>query len=244
MFKIFVFFGLLFFSAYLFYNRYSCLIKDDYTRNTRNRIFYDATASLGGNTIVYPGDPVFNSKTIFEVGNNSEFGLSKIEFSNHAGTHIDFPSHVIRNGKSSSDYDISHLIGPGVIIKVPNNANSIGIKHVNNIDIPKDSIVFFKTRNSELLKNGPTKNDYVYIEDDLAQLLIDKEVRIVGIDYLSVDNPKNESLSVHKKLLSNDILIVENLSLSKIEEGNCVIYISPLKVENMDGLPSRVLIEK
>lgn len=235
--KIFIFLCISFSASWLLYNLYSSNIK-------RSRLLYDATASLDKNTIVYPGDPDFKSKTVFEVGNESEFGLSKVELSNHAGTHIDFPSHVIKNGKSSSDYSLNYLIGPGLIINVPIDAKSIGIRHVSKFNILKDSIVFFKTLNSDFSKSGAPRSDYVYIEEELAQFLIKKRVRIVGIDYLSVDHPQNDSLPIHKALLSNDVLIVENLSLSKIKAGKCTIYILPIKIESMDGLPSRVLIER
>jgi kynurenine formamidase len=38
--------------------------------------------------------------------------------SNHLGTHIDYPSHIIKNGKNSSDYDINYLIGNSIIIEI------------------------------------------------------------------------------------------------------------------------------
>jgi arylformamidase len=62
---------------------------------------YDLTKELNSNTIVFPGDPCFQSETISDIGINSNVTLQKLQFCNHSGTHIDFPSHVIKNGKSS-----------------------------------------------------------------------------------------------------------------------------------------------
>lgn len=68
-----------------------------------------------------------------------------------------------------------------------------------------------------------------------------RDVKVVGIDYLSVDKYEEENLPVHKSLLSNDILIVEGLELNDAPIGRCKVYIMPLNIPNMDGLPARVI---
>jgi len=167
--------------------------------------------------------------------------LDKIYLGNHTGTHIDFPAHVIKGGKTSNDYPIDSLIGHGLIIEVPNDAVSITKKFVKNQPILQNDFVFFKTSNSKIPKDAKFTEKYVYIEPDAVQELLDKKPKVVGIDYISVDKYEAEDLPVHKSLLSNGVLIVEGLELNNAPTGRCEIYIMPLKINNMDGLPARVM---
>ncbi len=154
------------------------------------------------------------------------------------------PSHVVKGGKRSSDYCVSDLIGEGLIIEIPPEAKCITPDHIKSQKLSKNSFVFFKTSNSKISKSDSFLPDYVYIEPEAAEELLKRQVRIVGIDYLSVDGIKNETLPVHQLLLKNNILIVENLELANVDPGNCIIHISPLHVPDMDGLPARVTIER
>ena len=65
-------------------------------------------------------------------------------------------------------------------------------------------------------------------------------MKVVGIDYISVDRYEDEDLSTHNTLLSKDVLIVEGLELGEIPEGRYEIFIAPMNIPQMDGLPARV----
>ena len=157
------------------------------------------------------------------------------------GTHIDFPAHVIKGGKTSSDFTIDKLIGSGLIIEVPDIEESITSKFIEAQPILSNDFVFFKTANSKLSKNEKITDKYVYIEPAAAEELLKKGVKIVGIDYISVDKYEYEHLPVHKSLLSNDVLIVEGLELNNAPVGRCKIFIMPININEMDGLPARVV---
>lgn len=201
---------------------------------------YDLTETITTETTVYPGDPSFEKEQVCTIGHDCHFGLSKMSMSNHMGTHIDFPAHVVEGGKTSNDYSIDQLINDGLIIEVPNHFSSISAKFIRQQTIFPDAFVFFKTQNSNIKKTGQYRDDYVFIEPSAAQALLEKKVKVVGVDYLSIDGPEEETLPVHKLLLSNEVLIVEGLNLKGIEPGQCKIHIAPLKIDNMDGLPARV----
>jgi arylformamidase len=82
------------------------------------------------------------------------------------------------------------------------------------------------------------------LTESAVEALVAKGAKIIGIDDLSVDSSSSPDLPVHKLLLKNGILIVENLDLRQAASGRYKIFICPLKVENMDGLPARVIMEK
>ena len=202
--------------------------------------YYDLSANISEQSIVFPGDPSYTTEEICSLEKGAHFNLHKIQLGNHTGTHIDFPSHVIKGGKTSADFPIDSLIGCGIIIEVPSNEQSIKKDFIKKQPIQAGDIVFFKTSNYKLPKTKFTK-DYVYIEPGAADELIRKKVKIVGIDYISVDKYESENLPVHRSLLSNDILIVEGLELNGVPAGRCKIYILPMKINNMDGLPARII---
>jgi len=203
--------------------------------------YYDLTALISEKTVVFPGDPEYKSENICSLDKGSQYHLCHMHFGNHMGTHIDFPAHVIRNGKTSSDFPIENLIGDGLIVEVPEVEHSITKKFVTEQPILFNDFIFFKTANSKLSKQGKFTNKYVYIEPEAAEELLRKGVRIVGIDYISVDQYEADDLPVHKLLLSNDVLIVEGLELNDVPLGRCKIYIMPVNIYEMDGLPARVV---
>lgn len=203
-------------------------------------MFYDLTAKISPDTVVFPGDPQYSTEKVSSLEDGQNFNLCHMHLGNHTGTHVDFPAHTIKGGKTSSDFPIEFLTGPGVIIKVPPTEKSITREFVSKQSIMRSDIVFFKTANSEKSKYGPFTDKYVYIEPDAAAELLDKGVKVVGIDYISVDSFADERLTVHNTLLSKEVLIVEGLELSEIPEGRYEIFIAPLNIPEMDGLPARV----
>lgn len=211
--------------------------------------FFDLTAPITPNTLLFPGDPTFEAAPCCSIKEHG-YHLSRISMGNHTGTHIDFPAHVIEGGKTSSDYDINDLIGNGLIIQLPHEAHAIDEKLVADkkeeileISRTQNAFVFFKTRNSSLPKTGEPVNNHVYIEPDAAKALLEMNVKVVGIDYISVDRLDAHDLPVHKILLSKGVLIVENLHLSDIPAGRYQISIAPPRIPDMDGLPVRAFAE-
>lgn len=210
----------------------------------KNEIIYDLTANISESLVRFPGDPPFLQEALSSLAMGSDFHLVKFQFGNHIGTHIDFPSHVLKGGKTSNDYPIESLIGNGIIIKVPDNDASITKQFIQEQNILQNDFVFFKTTNSLIPKNSKINTKYVYIDPAAAEALVRKGVKIVGIDYLSVDAFGSTNLPVHKTLLSKDVLIVGGLELKGAPEGRCMIYIMPIKIDCMDGLPARVIAKK
>ena len=74
--------------------------------------------------------------------------------------------------------------------------------------------------------------------------MLEKKVKIVGMDYISVDDFSSEELPVHNILLSNDVLIVENVELKGVAPGRGKFFVMPLNIPGMDGLPARVVMSR
>lgn len=60
---------------------------------------------------------------------------SDITLNLHTGTHIDYPKHMIPDGKTSNDYDVDHYIGKCYVVDVTFLNRRILKKDVTNINL-------------------------------------------------------------------------------------------------------------
>ena len=204
-------------------------------------VFYDVTKLIHPEMLVYPGDPSFSKESICNLEKGDVCNLLHIHMSNHAGTHIDFPAHFIRNSKTSADFRLTHLMGRCLVIEIGPDVPLIFSENLLDQAIQEGDIIFFKTSNSEITEYV---DKYTAISHAAAQYLREKKVKMVGIDYLSVDAHGDHDFPVHRELLSHDILIVENLELKDVSAGRYYARIYPLNLKDVDGSPARVSLEK
>lgn len=207
---------------------------------------FDITLPITNQIVQYLDDSKISIEQVFVV-EKDKFSIHQLTINTHTGTHIDFPSHLIGEGRTSSDYEIGQFIGNGVALQLPSEEKTISKRFLQEHSslIEQEDIIIFKTSNSELYNEPKLIKEYVYMEPEAAEWLIDKKApKIIGIDYLSVDKYGDLSLPVHRLLLAKDILILEGICLAHVPEGRYKIFIMPLNIPNMDGLPVRAFLEE
>ncbi len=200
---------------------------------SKSPLFFNITRPISENSIIYPGDAPFSRTIMSSCAHGDACSLCTISMSNHSGTHIDFPAHFIPDGKTSSDFELSYFIGCALIIEIPEQIKIISAEHIPE-DFLGSDFVFFKTRNSDFTQYT---EDYVALDSSAALALKNKKIKIVGIDYLSIDLFNDQTFPVHQILLGAEILIIENLILKNIPAGIYQARIYPLQVQNIDGVP-------
>ncbi len=203
---------------------------------------FDVSLTLKKGMLTYPGDPYFSIEHGFSIKNGDGFNLSLLSLTTHTGTHIDAPAHYLDGGSTIELAPLDVLIGPGVVLDM-RGVDIIDRGVLENSALTDEKRVFFKTDNSLKIKEPEIHHNYTYIEDSGAGLLIERGVKLAGIDYLSVDRIDDEDAPAHRILLSSGAFIVEGLDLLDAPVGACQIYCLPLKIEGGDGAPARVLIE-
>lgn len=202
---------------------------------------YDLTLDINSDSVVFPGDPSFINKKLMDVNKGDPYTLCHFSLGNHSGTHIDFPSHIIPGGKTSRHYPLEYLMGKGRVIEISGEQDVL-VKHLEGQNITAGEIIFFKTNNThrKLQEKKQVASDFSAISIEAAKEIIKLGVKIAGIDYLSVDSGNDSSLPIHNLLLQHNVLIVENINLQKITPGEYFFNISPLKIQDVDGLPVRI----
>lgn len=206
-------------------------------------MIYDVTVPISNAMPVWPGDPpVQLSKKSHESRDNTHtVRLTAIEMGSHTGTHMDAPFHMIDGGKRLSDFPLETLIGKVTVFEIP-SARSIGRAQLGGFDWTGVERVLLKTENSRHWNDGKFYEEFVYLEPDGAEFLVERGVRLVGIDYLSIDKFRSESHPSHFVLLKKNILIIEGLNLSAVPQGNYTIFALPLNLQDADGAPTRVVL--
>jgi arylformamidase len=202
---------------------------------------YDVTLPLSEDMIVYPGDPPvkIERKSIISK-NESAYNLSHYSFGSHSGTHVDPPFHFIMNGATVDKLPLELLMGRARVVEV--TAARIDEAVLEEFDFTADARVLFKTRNSYLLNAKNFVEDYVYVTAGAARALVSDGIKVVGIDYLSIEKFGDGTFETHRTLLDAGTIIIEGLDLREVEPGDYEMICLPLKVKDGDGAPARVVL--
>ncbi|NGX27332.1 MAG: Kynurenine formamidase [Chlamydiae bacterium] len=204
---------------------------------------YDITPTLSDTIPVWPGDPKPEFKRVLKLENGDIANLTHMKMCAHTGTHIDAPYHFLKDGDTVENLPLEILIGEAVVIELPEE-NSISAEVLRLVEIPADTKrLLFKTRNSKEWVSGSTEftEEYVAITADGAEYLVEKGIKLIGVDYLSVA-PFNDLVPTHEILLKAGIIIVEGLNLSEVQGGHYTLYCLPLKIAHADGAPARAIL--
>lgn len=187
---------------------------------------------------VFPGDPAVRiaPAATFDDAGNLGHALS---LGTHTGTHIDAPAHMIRGGKTLDRFPPDKLIGRGKYLKV--SGPEIGLDAVKSSRVEAGDILIIDTGGSARFGQPDYYINYPVLTEDAAQYLVSAGIRMVGADVCSFD--KDKAPPVHKILLENDVLIIENLTqLQDLAGVEFKIYALPLRLD-LDGAPARVIAE-
>ena len=180
-------------------------------------------------------------RTIVADYEKADYYESRMDMDMHCGTHIDAPLHMIKGGDTIEKYDLSKFIGDCKLFDLTDVDEAIRKKDIENLDIQKDDIVIFKTKNSFDQGYNPK---FVYIEEDAAMYLSEKGIKTVGIDAMSIERDKKEHPS-HKIILGANIGVIEDLYLKNVGQGQYFLSALPLNIRGSEASPIRaVLIEK
>ena len=204
---------------------------------------YDITVPIRSAMPVYEGDPgvKIESWSAFAKGDSSN--VSMLNFGAHTGTHVDAPAHFIEGARQIDALSLDVLIGPARVVRVPDDVTEIDPEFIDRCDLKGVVRVLFHTRNSSFWKEGFRK-DFTHLLPEAAQILVDRGIKLVGTDYLSIEKFHSGHHRTHLTLLSNEIVIVEGLDLSAVAEGDYELICLPLKIAEGagDGAPARAVL--
>ena len=207
---------------------------------------HDVSVLLSDKLPIWPGNPGITVKLTSSLARGDDANVTLIEMGVHTGTHIDAPFHFEPDGKTVDQLPIETLIGPCCVIEMLDVKESIGLSALEKLDFGGATRILFKTKNSRWWENGEKEfqEKFVHLSEKGASYLVEQGVKLVGIDYLSIERFKSLDYATHHLLLRNQVIIIEGLNLSGIAMGEYELMALPLKLQGADGSPARVVLRE
>jgi arylformamidase len=203
----------------------------------------DVTVPIDPALPVYPGNTPFGLEAIKRVANGDSSNVSTLHMSVHAGTHVDAPRHFFDNGGGADTLSLEMLCGRARVIELTTR-RAVTAADLSSFDFREDIRVLLKTHNSRLWGTPEFHTDFVGVAESGARFLVDRGVKLVGIDYLSIEPFKTPGAPTHHVLLGAGAIVIEGLNLRDVEPGTYEMFCLPLPIVGSDGAPARVVLRR
>jgi arylformamidase len=203
----------------------------------------DVSVPLDANLATYPGNVPFSLEPTKRIGRGDSSNVSALHMSAHAGTHVDAPRHFFDAAAGVDALPLEMLLGRTRVIEVTSR-RGIGPDELSSIDLSEDVRVLIKTHNSRLWGSPEFQPAYVGVTESGARHLIDNGIKVLGVDYLSVEEFKKPGAPAHHVLLGGGMIIIEGLNLRDVDPGVYDMFCLPLRIVGADGAPARVVLRQ
>ncbi len=206
--------------------------------------FIDISLPVDANLPVWPGDPPIEIGRFLDMDAGDAVNASRISFSAHSGTHVDAPRHHFRHGTAVDQLRLEDLIGPVVVADIP-DAPAVDVRRLDALDLGGDvRRLLLKTDNSRIWseRRQGFQRDFVALTPDAAEWMVTKGIRLVGVDYMSVERFHAAPPTVHRTLLMAGVVVLEGLDLNGVRPGRYELICLPLRMVGLDGAPARAVL--
>lgn len=193
---------------------------------------FDLSVPVRTGMVTYPGDPEVRLERVKAIADGESANISKLDLGVHSGTHVDAPVHFIDGAAGTDELPLDVLNGPCEVVEVP----ALDESAVDAVPEGAERVLF-KTPNSELWAQDTFPETFERFNAAAARALVDRGVRLVGVDYLSVGDE-----NAHQALLGAGVVPVEGLDLRGVEPGSYELHCLPLRLVGSDGAPARAIL--
>ncbi|MET0752608.1 MAG: cyclase family protein [Pyrinomonadaceae bacterium] len=207
---------------------------------------YDITVPVSRDVPVYEGDPKVEINVAHSIAKGDAANVTGLCMGAHTATHVDAPNHFIEGTRKVHELELEKLTGGCRVIELDESVLAIEPHHLGNLETVER--VLFKTRNSGFWNDvsGGFRKDFTYITPEAARVLVEKNIKLVGIDYLSVEKFGSTDFATHITLLEKEVVIIEGLDLREVPAGDYELTCLPLKIisDTGDGAPARAILRE
>jgi arylformamidase len=203
----------------------------------------DVSVPLDANLPTYPGNTPFSLEAIKRIANGDSSNVSTLHLSAHGGTHVDAPRHFFDDGPGADALPLEMLCGRARVIEITSR-KGITAEDLAKSDLSEDVRVLVKTSNSRLWGTPAFRQDFIGVTESGAKYLLEHGIKVVGVDYLSVEEFKKPGAPAHHVLLGGGTIVIEGLNLRDVEPGIYEMLCLPLPVAGSDGAPARVVLRR
>jgi arylformamidase len=205
----------------------------------------DVSLAIGPDLLVWPGNPGVAITPTSRISRGDSSNVSEVRLGSHTGTHVDPPSHFVDGGTTAQDLPLDVMMGSATVADLRGVADPIGPGELAGLSLNEDvARLLLRTDNSALWAADPRgfPDEYVSLSPDGARWLVDHGIRLIGIDFLSIEARGAPGHPTHRTLLEAGVVILEGLDLSGVEPGAYTLVCFPLKIVGGDGAPTRAVL--
>jgi arylformamidase len=192
----------------------------------------DISVPIRPGMVTYPGDPEVRLERVDSIADGAAANISRLDFGVHTGTHVDAPVHFLDGAGGADELELHVLNGPCEVVATERLDESAVAAVPDGAER-----VLFKTANSELWALDRFPDEFERLNGPAAEALVERGVRLVGVDYLSVGDEE-----AHHTLLGAGVVPVEGLDLRGVEPGSYDLHCLPLRLVGSDGAPARAIL--
>lgn len=207
--------------------------------------YLDISLTISPDLPHWPGSPRTELSRRRDMARGDPVNDSILVCGVHVGTHVDAPLHFLADGADVTQLPLDTLIGPAVVAALP-SVDTVTADDLETLNLPVDTRrLLLRTRNSEGWRRGDRdfRTDFVALTADAARWVAARGIRLIGVDYLSVQIFRGDP-ATHLVLLQAGIVIVEGLNLAEIAPGSYELICLPLKLAGTEGAPTRAVLKR
>lgn len=203
----------------------------------------DVSVPIDANLATYPGHVPFGLDAATRLADGAPSNLSTLRMSVHTGTHVDAPRHLTDDGSGVDALPLDMLCGRTRVVELTTR-RGVTAEDLASFDLREDLRLLLKTRNSTFWGDPAFHDNYVGVTENGARYLVDCGVKVVGVDYLSVEPFNTPGSPAHHILLGAGTIVIEGLNLRDVEPGTYDMFCLPLAIAGADGAPARVVLRR
>ena len=183
------------------------------------------------NCKVYPGDPKPIVTKLSDISKGDMYNLSSFSMCAHNGTHVDAPSHFIKNGKSIDMIPLERFVGECFVVRV------------SGYLLKEDAFSILNTAKENGTDQRILLKGDAIVTEEAAEIFALNNILLLGTESQSV-GPMESPKRVHEILLSKNIVLLEGINLGNVAEGVYFLCAQPLNIKGIEGSPCRAILIK
>lgn len=205
-----------------------------------NRKIWDISPPVSSTSPVFPGDTPYSQDWTWQLSDHCPVNVSSVQMSPHVGAHADAPLHYKADAASAGLMDLHAFIGPCRVIHAIGCHDLIQPNHIEHALLYVPTRILVRTYKNEI----PTtwQDNFAAFAPETIDLLHAHGVRLIGLDTPSIDPSSSKTLDSHKRILSYDMRVLENLDLCAVDAGDYELIALPLKLIEADASPVRAIL--
>jgi len=207
---------------------------------------WDISMPIAPGMLTWPGDPPVSLEPATRIARGDAANVSELRLGTHCGTHVDPPSHFLERAATADQLPLDALIGEATVVEILRPGGTIDPADLEGAGLEGALRVLFKTGNPPLEANPgrPFPPDSIGLSPEGAAWLVARGVRLVGIDFLTIEREPAPGHPTHLALLRAGVVIVEGLDLSAVAPGRYQLTCLPLRIAGGDGAPARAVLTR